>query len=274
MLRILDDVIGRWRRYEAATVSRQIAEHDAMFKGDTIERYLMVGRSAIEMIALAMIAARKADIASVLDLPCGAGRVTRHLRAFFPEADLFVSDIDKRGERFAAETFGARAIEASPDFSKPLGRQFDLIFCGSLLTHLPERRFVEAIDWFTAALAPNALLVLTLHGRRADHLQRTVYRHIEPAKWQRLREAAHSGGFGFVETELLNGAVYGYTLTAPSWIMRIAERRPLLRIVAYQEAAWLDHQDAIILQRTPLDLDVQADPRHPGAKVNPEQDRT
>jgi SAM-dependent methyltransferase len=252
MLRILDDVLARWRRYEAATVSREIAEHDAMFAGDTIEGYLRVGRSAIEVIGLAMIAARKVDIGSVLDLPCGAGRVTRHLRAFFPEADLFVSDIDKRGERFAAATFGARPVAASPDFSTPPGRQFDLVFCGSLLTHLPERRFVEAVDWFSAALAPNALLILTLHGRRADHAERTV-NHIDPAKWQRVREAAYAGGFGFVETERLNGAVYGYSLTAPSWVMRIAERRPLLRVIGYQEAAWND-QDAIVLQRKALDL--------------------
>jgi SAM-dependent methyltransferase len=253
MLRILDDVIGRWRHYEVATVSRQIAEHDGMFKGDTIEGYLAVGRSAIEMIALAMLAARKPDVASVLDLPCGAGRVTRHLRAFFPDADLFVSDVDGRGERFAAETFGAHPLEASTDFSTPLGRQFDLIFCGSLLTHLPERRFVEAVDWFSAALAPDALLILTLHGRRADFAERTFNRHIDPAKWQRVREAAYAGGFGFVETERLDGAVYGYSLTAPSWVTRIAERRPLLRIVGYQEAAWNDHQDAIVLQRKALD---------------------
>jgi len=73
--------------------------------------------------------------------------VTRHLRAFFPDADLFVSDLDKRGECFAAETFAARPIEAAPDFATSLARSFDLIFCGSLPTHLPERRFVNAFDW-------------------------------------------------------------------------------------------------------------------------------
>jgi SAM-dependent methyltransferase len=113
---ILDDIAGRWHRYETAAVSRQIADCDAMFAGDTVESYLMVGRSAIELIAVAMIAARKADVASVLDLPCGAGRVTRHLRAFFPDAELFVSDIDKNGERFAVDAFAARALAAPPDF--------------------------------------------------------------------------------------------------------------------------------------------------------------
>jgi SAM-dependent methyltransferase len=253
MLPILDDIVGRWERYEAADVSKRISDHDAMFVGDTIESYLMVGRSAIEVIALAMIAARKPNVGSVLDLPCGAGRVTRHLRVFFPDADLFVSDIDKRGERFAAETFSARPVEASPNFDTPLARSFDLVFCGSLLTHLPERRFIAAIDWFGAALAPGALLVLTLHGRRADHAERTM-KNIEPVKWQRVREAAFAGAFGFVETERLDGTVYGYSLTAPSWVMRIAERRPLLRVVNFQEAAWNNHQDALVLQRRALDV--------------------
>src|SRR5262249_54763484 len=149
--------------------------------------------------------------------------------------------------------FGARPLEASTDFSAPLAGTFDLIFCGSLLTHMPERRFIAAIDWFCAALAPGALLIMTLHGRRADHAERTINRQIDAAKWQRVREAAHAGGFGFVETERHDGAVYGYSLTAPSWIMRVIERRPLLRVLGYQEAAWNDHQDAIVLQRKALD---------------------
>jgi hypothetical protein len=74
MLQILDELMRRWTRYDGLAVSRQIAGHDAMFAGDTIQSYLDIGRSAIEVIALAMIAARKSDIRSVLDLPCGAGR--------------------------------------------------------------------------------------------------------------------------------------------------------------------------------------------------------
>jgi SAM-dependent methyltransferase len=135
-----------------------------------------------------------------------------------------------------------------------LPRTFDLIFCASLLTHLPEQRFVKAIDWLCAALSPEGLLVLTLHGRRADHLQRTVLRQIEATKWQRVREAAFNNGFGFIETERVCDAVYGYCLTAPSYVMRIAERRPLLSIISYQEAGWANHQDVIVLQRRALDF--------------------
>jgi len=69
MLSVLDQIAGRWRRYEAAGVARQIADHDTMLWGDDRDAYLKVGRSAIEIIARTMIAARKPDIASVLDLP-------------------------------------------------------------------------------------------------------------------------------------------------------------------------------------------------------------
>jgi hypothetical protein len=44
MLGILDGVIGRWQHYEAAAISQEIAD---LFAGDTIESYLLVGRSGI-----------------------------------------------------------------------------------------------------------------------------------------------------------------------------------------------------------------------------------
>src|SRR5437016_6018977 len=216
MLHDIDSVAKRWRQYEASPISRQIADHDLMFDGN-IEHYLRVGQSAIAMIALAMLAARRPSVRSVLDLPCGAGRVTRHLRVFFPEAELFVSDLDKRAERFAAETFRAETIKAPRDFDVPLTRAFDVIFCGSLLTHLPKPRFIRALRWLCDALAPDGLLVVTIHGRRADHAERNFNRHLDPSKWQRVREAAADAGFGFVETERHSDTSYGFSLTAPSW---------------------------------------------------------
>jgi SAM-dependent methyltransferase len=252
----IDSVASRWRRYEAAGVSRQIASHDAMFDGN-IDHYLRVGKSAVATIAVALLAVRRSSVSSVLDLPCGAGRVTRHLRLFFPDAELFVSDLDKRGENFAAKTFRATTIEASPDFDKPLTRAFDVIFCGSLLTHLPEPRFIRALEWLCNSLAPDGLLVVTIHGRRADHAERNFNHHINAADWERTRAAAMSRGFGFVETEQRGGARYGFSLTAPSWVLRMIEMQPHLRIVSYQEAAWSDHQDALVVQRKPLDLPYQ-----------------
>jgi SAM-dependent methyltransferase len=256
MLGILEEIAARWRDYQATPIFETVAPHDAMFArglpGAT-EHYMAVGRSAIEVICQAMITAHKTDIRTVLDLPCGAGRVTRHLAAFFPRAELYISDLDKAGECFVADNFGATAITATSDFSSPPPMRFDLIFVGSLLTHFDEPTFGTALKWFCQALAPDGLLIVTTHGRRADHIEANLHHHIG-ARWDRVREDCANSGFGFAATEERGGRSYGYSLSRPSWVLRAVEACTGVRILGYQEAAWADHQDVLSLQRHSLEL--------------------
>ena len=67
------------------------------------EGYFINGRTAIEVILSAMLAAGRTEFATVLDLPCGGGRVTRHLRALFPESEVYVSDIVEEKQRWAVD---------------------------------------------------------------------------------------------------------------------------------------------------------------------------
>lgn len=257
MFPTIEAVMSRSRRYQAARISETISQHDAMFvrsvpHEEALAHYLAVGRSAVEIIAQAMIAAGKTEIANVLDLPCGAGRVTRHLISFFPDAEIYVAELDKRCEAFVVETFGARPFAASPDFAEPPTRAFDLIFVGSLLTHLPAERFAAAVRWFMAALASDGLLVATTHGRRADHCERAMNRHIDPVVWDKTSRAMALDGFGYVETERNAAGSYGYNLAAPSWVLRLIEKDPDFRVVGFHEAAWAEHQDAVVVQRKSL----------------------
>jgi SAM-dependent methyltransferase len=260
MLNTLEQIADRWRRYEAATVSQAIAAHDAMFAhgvAGAIEQYISVGRSALEVICRAMIAARKAHIGSVLDLPCGAGRVTRHLAAFFPDAELYVADLDKAGAQFAAANFGAVVIDTTADFSTSAGREFDLIFVGSLVTHFDRPMFTAALNWFSRALAPGGILIVTTHGRRADFIETNVHHHLG-SRWNGVRETWANSGFAFAETERREHLSYGFSFTRPFWVIGAAETLPGMRILGYQEAAWGDHQDVLSLQRGPLDYPVGA----------------
>ena len=255
MIETIEAVGARLRRYLAADLCLDIGEHDGMFVRGVdvaLNQYLMVGRSAIEMIAQAMIIGGKPEIASVLDLPCGGGRVTRHLVKFLPEATIYVAELDKRNEDFVARTFGVTPIAAPADFSKTPPRTFDLVFVGSLLTHLPKERFAAALRWFTAALAPDGLLVATISGRRADHCERTMNRYIDPPLWDAAGNSRDATGFGYVETERNAAGSYGFSLAAPSWVLRLVETEPRCRILGFHEAAWGDHQDALILQRRAL----------------------
>lgn len=94
------ELAERWRRYSASPIDRTVSPHDDMhFASDANSvEYFKVGRSAIRIIAEAMILAGRRDFGSVLDLPCGGGRITRHLMKFLPESEIFVADIDQEKE--------------------------------------------------------------------------------------------------------------------------------------------------------------------------------
>jgi len=79
----------------------------------------------------------------------------------------------------------------------------------------------------------------------------------EAAGWSPEAVAGHVAAakpklVGMVVFDHREGASYGFCLTAPSWVLQLAEQRSA-RILGYQEAAWSDHQDVLVLQQTPLD---------------------
>jgi len=194
-----------------------------MFVPGAMEHYFHVGRSAIKVIANAMIVSGMTSFKSVLDLPCGGGRVTRHLPAFFPDAKLFVAELDKRKEAFVVKVFAATPTNVTPDFSSEPERRFDLILVGSLLTHLNAAAFERAIEWLIKAVADNGLLLFTTHGRRHDFVERTMHRTIEPERWAAVARDCAQSGFGYVETETKGSSTYGISWSAPSWVMRLLE---------------------------------------------------
>jgi SAM-dependent methyltransferase len=91
----------------------ELSPKDTMFDGRA-DHYLRVGLSALEAIEAGMFGAPEPQ--TILDLPCGFGRVTRMLRARYPEAAITVCDLDRPGVDFSAATFGARVSTRSPPF--------------------------------------------------------------------------------------------------------------------------------------------------------------
>jgi SAM-dependent methyltransferase len=248
MQHVLKVVSERLLRYATADIPQELAATDVMYAG-SMAHYLAVGRSAIEIVARAMLVTGKTDFASVLDLPCGGGRVTRHLVKLLPDAELFVSDLDKTLEAFTVSRFGGITIDAGRDFDVAPPREFDLIFVGSLVTHLDAPMFERALDWFKSALSPEGVLILTTAGRRAEFLQRTLIRTLDPAKWSAAGREFAASGFGYIETESHSGRTYGASLSMPSWVMRRIETDPGVRVAGFHEALWDNHQDVVILQK-------------------------
>ena len=248
---LLPGILERWQRYQAAEIDRTVSSEDDMIAHSTpggVAHYFQVGRSAIELITEAMVLARRTAFPRVLDFPCGGGRVTRHLVKFFPDSEISVSDIERRKQAAVVAQFGVNAIDCPPDFSAPLPERYDLIFVGSLLSHLDQRTFLRALDFFIAGLAPEGVLVLTTVGRYTATATsaETAWRH----PIARAIRAMNRSGFGYLELDRTRyGVSYGATFAAPSWIMRLIEGRADVMVLGYKERAWDDNQDALIIQK-------------------------
>jgi SAM-dependent methyltransferase len=190
------------------------------------------------------------------------------LRAAFPEAAITACDLDRGGVQFCEQTFGvAGAVSERRLDELSLGRAYELVWCGSLLTHLPEEQARAALRALVRHLAPGGILVFTTHGeaiRRllADHaaahvedsakpeLVRAYERVEEPARSELLR-TYDEAGFGFAPYPDSPDSSYGFALASRAWIEARLAESPGLAHLSSQDAAWHGRQDVYVCQGVP-----------------------
>ena len=209
--------------------------------------YFQAAHSALECIELALLAARKDDVRRVLDFGCGHGRVLRMLKAVFPDAQLTACDIDRGGVDFCAETFGAVPVysDTDPDEIEIQG-DFDLIWCGSVFTHLDRPGWDGLLSLFESLLSPGGVLVLTTSGREVAeglHAGKIEYSRLSKAEIDRLVDDFERTGFGYRDLPNLND--YGTSLASPSWVCAWLTRQSRLGLVLFTERGWATHQDVV-----------------------------
>lgn len=221
----------------------RISPDDGMYKGDG-NHYFRVGLSAVKCIDAAVTAAGNVHPKQILDLPCGHGRVLRLLVHRFPEAAITACDLDTDGVDFCTGTFGVSGVYSRPDLSAlSLENQFDLIWCGSLVTHLDEPRIVALMKFFQRHLLPGGLLVFTAAGERVAEwmLSREFDYGIAKSAMPQITSRYREGGYAYTDYPYMPD--YGISLTSPEWIRRRIEQVGKLREVYFVQHGWDDHQD-------------------------------
>lgn len=227
-------------------VSEKISDGETMMDGD-LARYLAVGADALRAIQSApgLVPPR-----SILDLPCGHGRVARHLRAAYPEAELFVADLDEPGAQFSAREFNATKLDSTPDFNAiDFGRRFDLIWVGSLITHLEAQATRDFFAFVARHLTDEGSAVVTAHGAfvagRLFLAQRAHYGLALHEEGAILAEYQQTG-YGYCQYPGQPG--YGISLSSRHWIRDAAQRAGLV-VASHEDHAWDNHQDVVVLRR-------------------------
>ena len=244
---------SRVQKY-AHTVDLRITSDDGMESNDG--HYLLVGASALDAILSAVLLSDRPDPARILDFGSGAGRVTRWLKAAYPTAQLCCCDLRSQDVAFCRLVFEADTWVSSTDVEAlDFHGDYDLIWMGSVLTHLEESVSRRLVDKAMEALNPFGLLVATTIGRTARAIQDREPIFLAEEKWPLLKRGYDEKGYGYVDYEEQQG--YGLSLTNPTWITSLATRHPGRRLVMASERAWDSVQDVFALQAEPS---FKADP--------------
>jgi SAM-dependent methyltransferase len=216
------------------------------------EYYGPLGLEAVKLIKGAVGFSYLGSVSRVLDFGCGHGRVLRHLRSEFPKATVWGADIDHNAVLFCAEQLGARPVLATTDFeAMDLPADLDVIWVGSLFTHLSHEVARRLFKVLTARLAQGGVLVATFHGRRV--LQRSATKHyIHPEAWAAVTAGYAAEGWGHAPYAGQEQTGFGVSLSTTCAVIDLRGDDEDLRLVAYAEGAWGDHQDVAAWMRWPI----------------------
>ena len=230
-------------------------ETDKEMDGGT-DHYFDVGAEAIRLCVEALVASGRGVPSSVLDFPSGSGRVTRHLTSFFHGAQVTACDLYPSHVDFCTSTFGVDGVVSEDDLDEVnFDRTFDLIFCGSLLTHLPAKETKSAIDLMIRSLSPNGVVVMSLHGRQSIHVQKNEWNYVPPNRFEKVERGFNRSGYGYNDYDgsfrarFASNARYGISVAAPSCTLGVIEEHDDIRIISYTERAWDRHQDILAIGR-------------------------
>jgi SAM-dependent methyltransferase len=244
----------------ALNPSREIAASDKMFGGNR-QHYFGVGRSAVMSMLTALtlrMAYRGGDQTpqTILDFGAGYGRVARFLRVAFPEARIEVTDVEKAGVAWCVENLACHSMGETV----PQGC-YDLIWVGSVITHLPEFESISLINTLKRALRPMGLLVLTTHGRvvqaslagfASGHTDRD-YQSYGLTREDAAAIVAEYFATGYGYHNYPNQTGYGITLTTPAWMYSRALDQQTIHML-FQEMGWDMHQDVFAFMRTGTEM--------------------
>jgi len=240
---------------DESAVDKRISPAEQMLRAHGQEHYFRAGQSALECIQKALDAASISPqrIKRVLDLPCGHGRVLRYLKAALPTAEITACDLLRDGVDFCSSMLGATALYScdEPEDIPLEPGSFDLIWVGSLFTHLDSALWPRFLAVFRNALCPGGVLVFTTHGRNAyQFLIGGTYHSLSHRQETLLAYRYERTGFSYTKYSG-SESYYGHSQSHPAWVIHQLTAVGGLRLVNLSENAWDQHQDVFTCIRDP-----------------------
>jgi SAM-dependent methyltransferase len=222
-------------------VDIRVAARDSMYERGRGPHYLKVGLSALRCIDQAR-GPRDAP-RSVLDFGSGYGRVLRFLQIRFSGSALTAADVDPLAVGFCTTTFGVRGLKSLDMFDElSLSERYDLIWCGSLLTHLSAESASSLLGFFARHLTTEGVCVASTHGEvTIGSLRSGTHGYGLPHdSIQKVLADLDATGYGYADYGRTSS--YGISVASQERMTEMAESASL-KIANVQPRGWDDHHD-------------------------------
>lgn len=241
------------------------------------EAYFRTAMSAHDGITRAVAAANRQpeSIRRVLDFGSGYGRVLRVLQVAYPGAELTACDLISDGIDFCARQFGAVPLRGNKDLDLiEDDGTYDLIWLGSVFTHLPVSGWISLLDFLEKRLAPDGIIVFTTHGRVAMWVfeNHTLEKHkgrISRDQFEDVKRKYKDDGFAFLSYDNkqvsslsrigmeVEESTYGLAFARPDWTLGLlAKEFPRLFLLSYVEGGWGNNHDMVAVNMPKLQRNV------------------
>jgi SAM-dependent methyltransferase len=221
-----------------------------------LREYLATGDQNVRELEEVLTQAGRplSEVGSFLEFASGYGRMTRFLVHRLHPSRITVADINPSAVSFTCETFGVRGFLSVEDPSSLRHDcRYDVIFVGSLFTHLHHAYWGSWLQHLYSLLLDAGLLIFSTHGLK-------VLDEIYGPRWKALVET-ESDGFWFLRTNETLGRLptsyYGAAFVTDSYVRTFVETNRLGRLEGFHPAKF-GFQDLYVVNRTSSDVALRS----------------
>jgi SAM-dependent methyltransferase len=232
-------------------VSLNLSPVDHMYepqKEGSNVHYFTVGLQASLIIEKCSGIVNKNNVEKILDFGCGYGRVLRFLINQFPKAQITGCELEEKYTDFCKEAFGVETFQSKANIKElPRDKKYDLIWAGSVFTHLSASKFEELFEYFNEVLNVDGVAVFTTHGRFSEEKLKSHGYGLSRIGKKITEYQYKTMGYGYQDYPFAKG--YGVSLMKPSWFMKFIKGYENIEVVTYSEQYWDRHQDVICIRK-------------------------
>jgi SAM-dependent methyltransferase len=221
-----------------------------------LAQYMYGGWEAVQVIENIVQAAGKTlgGLRSFLDFACGYGKSTRFLVQSLSPGKVWVSDIYRGAVDFQKASLGVNGFYSAtnPDRIK-FPQKYEVIYVGSLFSHLPAPRFKAFLSRLYGVLDDDGLIIFSTHGET-----------VSPLKGDAAGE-----GFMFTpesESRSLDKQEYGSTVVNESWVRNLCNELGIAGVHYLERELWA--QDVFVVSKNRATLPQRLEPNsYPRAQI-------